>query len=353
MAIELVRQLHALGIAPHVALLETKGSANAQIRQQLADFVTESILVPCRHQFDVRSIRFLRRYLQEWNIDIVHSHGYKPDFYALATRSRTPARLISTCHNWLGRDLKMRLYAAIDKRLLRRFDAVVGVSTDVTAELRRYVPVDKVVKIGNGIDPEIFRRILSLDRAKEELGQTRRRLVGFIGRLTHAKGVRDLIDAVPALRAEHKNVHFLIVGDGENRPVFERRVRTLGLNGTVSFTGTRTDTSLIYSALDIFVLPSYQEGFPMVILEAMACGVPIVATTVGDIPEMIEHGVSGLLVPPGDIAALSNALAYLLDHPEKAWDMGAAAKRRVGEQFTSKAMAQAYLALYSSVLSGR
>lgn len=352
MAIELACQLHALGVPPYVGLLETPGSASAQIRQRLADHVSESIVVPCRHQLDSRSIHFLRRYLRDQNIDVIHSHGYKPDFYALAAQIGTPMRLVSTCHNWLGHDLKMRLYAAIDKRILRRFDAVVGVSTDVTAELRRYIPGNKVSKIGNGIDPETFHHILTPEQAKKELGQAGKKLVGFIGRLTHDKGVGDLLNATAALRAKHENLHLLVVGDGEDRTVFEHETRTLGLNEIVTFTGTRTDTPLIYSALDIFVLPSYQEGFPMVVLEAMACGVPIVATTVGDIPEIIEHGMSGLLVAPGDVAALGGAIAHLLAHPAKAQEMGAAAKRRVREKFTSKAMAQAYLALYSAVLPG-
>ena len=228
MAIELTRQLRNLGLAPCVGLLETGGPTSAQIRRRLDDNGTENFLVPCRRPLDVRGIRFLRRFLQDRGIEVVHSHGYKPDFYAFAARRGTNARLVGTCHNWLGRDLKMRFYAALDKRILRRFDAVAGVSSDVVTELRRYVANDKVRRIGNGIDPEFFRRTHSSERAKEALGQTETQLIGFIGRLSHDKGVLDLLDATSALHQERADVRLLVVGDGEDRAAFEQRARILG-----------------------------------------------------------------------------------------------------------------------------
>src|SRR5581483_6246472 len=116
MAIELVRQLRALGAAPHVGLIETRGDAAAQIRERVADDAAECVLIPCSSQLDARVAGFLRRYIDDRGIDIVHAHGYKADFYALWSRRRAPVRLVATCHNWLGRSLKMRLYAALDKR---------------------------------------------------------------------------------------------------------------------------------------------------------------------------------------------------------------------------------------------
>lgn len=350
MAIELIRQLRVLGIAPYLALLETPGSTATEIAHRVRDAAVDRVVVPCRGQLDLRSVQALRRYIRDWRIHIVHGHGYKADVYALAARLGTGARLIGTCHNWLGRSLKMRLYAALDKRVLRRFDAVVGVSEDVTAELRRYVPPVRVAHIGNGIDPQAFHRVLPASEAKHALGLIGRRVVGFIGRLTREKGVYDLLEAMRALRAKHPDTHLLIVGDGEERQALEQRTRDLGLDSAVTFTGTRADTALLYSAFDVFVLPSYQEGFPMVVLEAMACNLPVVATHVGDIPRIIDDGATGVLTAPGDTDALVRAVDRVLADATGSQEMGAAAGRRLRERFTSRAMAQHYLALYRRVL---
>lgn len=351
MAIELIRQIHRLGVIPYLGLLETRGPTNAEITRRARPYVLDHSVLPCRGQLDIRSIYLLRRYMREHDVHVLHSHGYKADLYALLARLGTRVRLVSTCHNWLGKDLKMRAYAALDKRLLRRFDAVAGVSADVVSELCRYVPSHRVVRIGNGVDPEAFRRLMPSERAKQELGLPAKPLLGFVGRLTREKGVHDVLYAAQALRHERCDFQLLIIGDGEERQALEQQAQALGIASAVTFTGTRADMPLLYSALDVFVLPSYQEGFPMSVLEAMACGVPVIATRVGDVPEIVEQGATGLLVPPGDRSALQAAIAQLLTDAQKRHDLGAAGHRRLCERFTSNAMARRYRALYEEVLN--
>jgi glycosyltransferase involved in cell wall biosynthesis len=145
-------------------------------------------------------------------------------------------------------------------------------------------------------------------------------------------------------------VDLVITGDGEKRRALYDEAHMLGLADRTHFLGTRNDTPTIYSALDVFVLPSEQEAFPMVVLEAMACGLPIIATDVGDTARIIEDGVSGLVVRPRNVDSLRQALSELLQNPDRARRFGEAARERVVKYFSSTQMAQTYLALYEELL---
>jgi glycosyltransferase involved in cell wall biosynthesis len=141
-------------------------------------------------------------------------------------------------------------------------------------------------------------------------------IVGVVARLEAEKGHRTLIDAWPLVLAAHPEAWLLVVGEGSERDSLEAQVASLGIAGCVVFTGRREDVPAVTAALDISVLPSYREAQGLSVLEAMALSRPVVASRVGGIPEMIEDGVSGLLVPPNDHEALAGAIKRLLsDHP--------------------------------------
>lgn len=351
MTAELVHQLHVLGVTINIGVFNNDGRANNEILHVAAPYINNNLVIPCRRQFDWSTMRILHEYLNEWRPDVIHSHKYKTTFYALLSRRHTPCRLVATYHNWLYDTLPLRFYAALDKRLARYCDAVIGVSGPVTQELRRHVPASKVRHIGNGIDTEVYRPLMSRLDAKQALGLSGKILVGFVGRLSADKGISYLLQALASLPASlATSVHAVIAGDGEHRSALESEARVLGLSGRVHFLGNRRDTPLLYTAFDVFVLPSRREGFPMVLLEAMACGLPVIATRVGDVDHIIEQGVSGLVVEPADPAALQRALQTLLTEPDRAQRMGTAARERVERRFSSAQMAREYLAIYRRVL---
>ncbi len=353
MTAELVRQLHTLGVTIDIGVFDNDGRANREILDVAAPYIGDTLIIPCRRPFDWSAARILHEYLNERRPDVVHSHKYKTTFYALLSRRNTSCRLVATYHNWLYDTLPLRFYAALDKRLARYCDAVIGVSGPVTQELRRHVPAYKVSHIGNGIDTGIYRPLMPRADAKRDLGLSGKTLVGFVGRLSADKGISHLLQALAAMPASHAApVHAVIVGDGEHRGAIESEARALGLIDRVHFLGNRRDTPLLYTAFDVFVLPSRREGFPMVLLEAMACGLPVIATRVGDIDRIIEHGVSGLVVEPADTAALQQALQTVLAEPDRAQRMGTAARERVERRFSSARMAREYLAIYQSVTGG-
>lgn len=352
MAAELVRQLHGLGVQIDIGVFDNGGRANKEILDAVAPYIHKSLVIPCRRQFDWSTVRVLHKYLSGQRPDVIHSHKYKTTFYALLSRRHTHCRLVATYHNWLYDTLPLRFYAALDKRLARYCDAVVGVSEPVTQELCRHVPASKVRHIGNGVDTEVYRPLMSRRDAKQALGLSGKTLVGFVGRLSADKGISYLLQALAAMPTSlTEPVHAVIVGDGEHRGALESETRVLGLSERVHFLGNRRDTPLLYTAFDVFVLPSRREGFPMVLLEAMSCGLPVIATRVGDVDRIIEPGVSGLVVEPADIAALQQTLHTVLAGPDRAKRMGTAARERVERQFTSAQMAREYLEIYRRVLA--
>ncbi len=351
MTATLIKQLSAFGIKNYLGVFYKNSSSNKYIFSVVNDYIEDGIIFPCHGKLDIRTILLVHKYIKDNHIDIIHSHKYKTNLYSFLAKFGTRCRLISTCHNWLGDNLKMRFYAILDKNLLRAFDIVVGVSDDVTKKLRCYVPIKKIKKIENGIDIQKYSRFIEKNEAKKVLGLEGNKVIGFVGRLTKAKGIDYLLEAVYKLLKEGDDFYTLIVGSGQYKSILETEARSMGIADKVIFTGNRKDTPLIYSALDVFVLPSLEEAFPMVILEAMAFGVPIVATQVGDIPLIIEDNGCGLLVKPKDVVALSRSIRALLHNEVETEKIINIATEVVNNRYSSVIMAQRYLDLYKQILS--
>ena len=350
MSAELIRQLSALGVDNYLGVFHSHEGSNIEILDSVAGSVRDGKVFNCRGRWDWQTVRALRKYLREHNIDIVHSHKYKTNIYALVA-ARFQCGLISTCHNWLGSSVKMRFYAALDKRILRGFDRVIGVSQGVANELQRHLPASKVVKIDNGIDFSRFDR-RSANHVKQELGLCERPVIGFVGRLTPEKGVSILLQAVQQLAHKGRSVDVIIIGDGEYGPALQGEAERLGIDEQIHFLGKRHDMPDLYAAMDIFVLPSFKEAFPMVVLEALACGIPVVATRVGDIPYMLNNS-GGILVEPGDVSGLAMAILDIINDQKAARDVALRGRQRALERFSSAMMAQHYHELYAGVLRER
>lgn len=352
MAAALIRQLAACGVENHVGIFRSHEGSNTELLQVVREVIQGGEIIDCHGKFDWRAFRVLRRYVREHKIDVVHSHKYKTNFYAVVACFGLPSALVSTCHNWLGTGAKMRFYAALDKRILRMFDRVVGVSNEVTIELRRHMVAEKVVKIDNGIEVQRFGGTPKSE-ALRMLGLGARPVVGFVGRLSADKAVSHLLQAARALVSRGLAIDLVVTGDGECAQSLHAEARDLGVGEYVHFLGRRDDTPAIYAAMDVFVLPSLKEAFPMVLLEAMAAGVPVVATEVGDASYILEDGACGVLVEAGDIAALSHAIEKLLTDSDKARRLGSAGRWRVRQRFSSIAMAERYRELYKDALGIR
>jgi glycosyltransferase involved in cell wall biosynthesis len=352
MTAELVKKLSTLGVSVDVAVLDNRGLGDQEIFEHLAGHADAVYRLPCARQLDLQTVLALRRRMIDRQIDLIHSHKYKTTFYAALLRPWRRFGLLTTYHNWITHTRALRTYATIDKSLARFNDRAVGVSTAVVDELRAYVPARRLAQVDNGIDTDVFcpapagdpgiRASLCADPARP--------LIGFVGRLSAEKGLPHLLEALchPALT----DVQAVIVGEGDQRALLEASVAARGLGSRVRLVGHRRDTLAIYRAIDLLALPSLTEAFPMVLLEAMACTKPVLASNVGEVARMVDNGRTGRVVEPGQADALALALAAVLAEPARGAALGQAARQDVMTKFSSDAMARRYVDLYRQSLQG-
>ena len=201
----------------------------------------------------------------------------------------------------------------------------------------------KVTVIPNGID---------LDCYLPRPGNRRRRIVTTVANLRAEKGHEVLIDAAARVRRVHPDVRFQLVGEGPMRTARERQAHERGISDNVLFLGHREDVPQLLGGSDLFVLPSRTEAFPNGLVEGMAAGLPSIASDVGGIPELLQHGRNGLLVPPGDADALAAAIIRLIDNDAEATALGAAARATVEVRYSFDRMVASFEDLYVRELAG-
>ena len=304
-------------------------------------------MVHCRGRADWRAVRQIEEYIQEDAIDVVHTHGYKADLYGFLAAWRSGKPVVATCHNWVGGTAALGIYNHLDRLALKKFSALAAVSDEVAQRLLDSgVPAEKIKTIANGVDVQAFEH----GEQPPALSVTGDKVVGMVARLDLQKGFKYLLRAVRELCNLFDGLKVVIVGEGPDRKAIEAMVEEYGLQSSVVLAGQLSNMPAVYAAMDIFVLPSLNEGLPMTILEAMAASRPVVATRVGAIPKVIHDGENGLLVNPGNSEALRDAIASLLSDPDRCRRMGEKAHEWVSRNYTSEAMALKYRQLYNEIL---
>ena len=305
-------------------------------------------VIRCRNKVDWHAVRRIQRVVQERAIEVVNTHGYKADLYAWAALRNSGIPLVATCHAWVGRNARLKLYAYLDHMFFRRFDAVVGVSEAVSAAMCQFgVPSNKVQTIENGVQISRFRHA---QRRDFNAGGKRRKIIGVVGRLVPIKGVEFAIRAFQYVVRRFPDTMLAIVGDGPLSGHLKDIAAELGLNRNVLFLGKRRDMPEMYASMDIFVLPSLYEATSMAILEAMASHKPVIATNVGGTPVIVKDGENGLLVEPKNAQALAAAIIRLLEEPELSRRLAANGCSWVEKRFSAHAMGQQYKQLYERLL---
>ncbi len=274
----------------------------------------------------------------------IHAHDPKGHVYGAAAAAVTGLPLVATHHGWLSRDRRERAYERLDAAVLRRAQRVICVSRGVRDTLHREFGVSRqrITHIPNGVDPD---RLVPGDRGAVcgALGiDPGRRIVVAVGRLDRRKGFDVFLRALAVADASATAV---IVGEGPMRGELERLAARLELG--LVLPGHRPDAVEIMGVADGFVLPSTSEQHPVALLEAMGLGLPVVAADVGDAAETVGRG--GVVVPPGDVVALGEALGRLLDDDPLAAEKGAAARRRVVDRYSARRMARAHARVYEDL----
>ena len=299
-------------------------------------------VVPLRsaHQLDPRIVSTIVGIVKKHKIDLIHSHEYKSDLLAWAVARVHPMPVMTTIHGWIRHNVKRRLMVRAAQSVLRSFNRVVAVSAQTKAAvLECGVPEHKIAVIHNGIVAENYR---PEDHAP---GFIRSRygvpasapLIGYVGRLSPEKGQGDLLKAAAQLMPRHPDIWIALVGDGPDRSTLQQQAEALGIAPRVVFTGHLADVRPVFRDLDVLALTSYTEGFPNVVLEALCMETPVVANDVGGVREIIEDGVTGMLLPPGSPDRIAHALSRYLEAPDWARTLALQGKAVVHERFTFRA----------------
>ena len=305
-------------------------------------------------RFSFRIAKEIASYIDRNEIDIVHSQGYKPDVHVLFASkiSRRKCILVSACHTWKLRTSKEKLYRWVNLAALKFFDLIVAISPDVRNELiAAGIQADRITIIDNGIS-------LGSAECGDARGEARSRLglsdgdsvIGCIASLTIEKAHKDLIRAFADLAKSRPEMKLVLVGDGNELENLKNMASELSMSDRIVFAGRRNDARLLYPAFDIFALVSYAEGLPMAMLEAMASKVPVVASHVGAIPDVIEDGKNGLLVQPANIGSITKAVHRFIENSDMRLNLGRAGYETIVEKYSSKRMTGDYERLYLSAM---
>jgi glycosyltransferase involved in cell wall biosynthesis len=324
----------------------------ADIERKAERYRAPLLSIPDRGAWDVTVVSKLLRACRQHRVAVWHGHDYKTNALGLLLRRFHPMRLVTTVHGWVHHTARTPLYYKIDKWSLRRYERVISVSDDLDATCRDLgVPDDRRVLLENGIDTADYTRRRTTAEAKAASGlPTTGFVVGGVGRLAPEKGFDRLVRAVHHLATGGLDVTLVIVGEGDDRPRLEALAAELGMASRVKLVGWQTDVRGYYEAMDVFALSSLREGLPNVVLEAMALGVPCVATRVNGVPRLIEDGVNGRLVEPDDVAGLTAAVGDLLRRPATREAYTAAARETVETRFSFAARMDKLARVYDGLL---
>ena len=311
--VDLAVALHRRGWPVHVAC-STDGVRAAALADAGVP-VTVLLGEPVKRRVSGRYARALTRLVAELRPAVVHAHLFASAAAAVQAVRDLPVPLVVTEH--IEAPWRDRRDRAVSGVVYRQADHVVAVSTAI----RDLLVAD------HGVAPERVEVLLPTTAAPVPSGGplpvTGGPVVGVVGRLVPEKGVDVFLRAAALVSAVVPQAEFVVVGDGPLRPDLEHRAATLGLAGRVTFTGYRSEVSGLLPGLDVLAVPSRSDGSPLVVCEAMAAGVPVVASRVGGLPDLVEDGGSGLLVRPGEAEDLARALVALLLDPEAARRLGA------------------------------
>lgn len=317
-----------------------------------------AVAMPMRRKTDWSAFKRLRDYIASTGFDLVHTHGVRANLVGrLAARGAPGVRaVVTTVHSLMSMDYPgflNRVANVLTERALRGLtDHFIAVSEGLRQNLiKEGVPPGKITVIYNGLDLDGF-------RPGVEPGSIRKRwgipgdvpVFGIVGRLHPVKGHAYFLRAAARVLESEPGARFLVVGYGPDRPVLENLAGELGITGRVIFTGFVQDIPALLADLDALVIASLSEGLPFTAVEAMAAGVPVLATAVGGLPEIIEHGRTGLLVPARDPQALAGGMRWILQNPGRVREMVESGRRVARDKFSAAAMARRTGELYNRLL---
>lgn len=312
---------------------------------------------PMRKNLDPFVVKKIHHLLRKRHIKLIHAHGYKSNLLGLIASKAYGIPIITTNHLFPPMpldDRKLQLYSKFDAYFtMKQLDKIVAVSEEIRQKLLKTgLKESNTVTIENGIDLDLYGSSTKFDKPsfRRALGISSDSLViGSLGRLTPQKGYTFLLEAARKILSNNIPFVLLIAGDGFLRAQLEEYAAKLAMEENVKFVGFRKDPHNLLKIMDIFVLSSFDEGLPMGMLEAMAARIPVVVTSVGDIPKVIQNNKNGILVQPENSDMLAERIAYLLNNTSLRYELSRNAFETVSRYHSKEAMCNKYLDLYESL----
>lgn len=321
--------------------------------QEFSDILEKSGIrffrVKIGFHISIPAFLMVKRIIKKEMPDIVHTHLIHGDFYGTLAASQLGIKRIITSKHNDDNFRRMKLMRIFNRYFNRKAEKVIAISQALGDFCEEFEHVDskKIEVIRYGLD-EFSSRLRDRSLRKKLGYQPQDILFGIIARLTEQKGHVYLLKAFREVNAKYPRAKLLVVGSGELRTKLEEMVSDLNLNDQVKFLGRRDDTPDIYNALDVFIHPSIWEGFGLVFLEAMSFSLPVIATRVSAIPEVVMDGDTGILVSPRNVPELTTAMLWMIENPDNRLKMGEQGKERVKRMFPVNMMVDKVIHVYES-----
>ena len=335
--------------------IEDKDNKDCELYQKARRLGYHAFQVNIDNIIILRDIFVLWKALSKEGVRLLHSHGYKASVMGYLFSLISDIKILITCHLWTSGDLKLRLYEKLESVVMKRAGKVVGVSEKIVSQLKGHnIPDEKLVVIPNGIDVSEFRLEHDIMALRDELNiPSDHLIVGSLGRLVEQKGYVYLIESIRQIMSDFPKVTVLVAGEGPLKSELLGLISKYQLNNNIKLIGFRSDRARLLQLFDIFVLSSLDEGTPMALLEAMATGLPCLVTDVGGNRNVIENGVDGILIPPGETNLLTNMLLKLLNNKSLRDRLSAGASKKIEAEYSSETMRDRYFNIYNELMLTR
>jgi glycosyltransferase involved in cell wall biosynthesis len=346
--LEFARLARGEGVETTIATF-TRGAATNLFTETARQNGVAIETIPEKGAYDSSVLPALRDLAERVGPDVIQTHAVKSHFLARRAKLHERGPWVAFHHGYTWTSRKARLYNELDRWSLRAAHRVITVSVPFREELvAKGVRREKIEIVHNAIDPEWGASDAQKSAAlRAQLGiAADRKVILIVGRLSLEKDHLTLLEAVRLLDVPFQ---LLIVGEGPERGSIEERIRALNLSGSVTMAGQQSSAEPYYRIADVAVLSSRSEGSPNALLEAMAAGVPVVATRVGGIPEMVTDNESALLIEPGDAGAMANAISALLTDPGRAQRLTAASRALIRERHAPETRVKKLVEIYRAL----
>ncbi len=352
-----------MSLQPGMEVASTALSRGGPLEERFTSANIPTHLIAMRSALDLPRYIALKKFITDRGFDVIHTNILRADLIGrIAARAAHTPVIVSTEHGIHAWEHRGKLVRQLVKWLYLHTThytaAIIAVSDFVKKSLiENGVPAQKIVRIYNGVDTEYFVPVTGFERDKLRSYITDKPVrfaIGLVGNLIEMKGLRYFIKALPFVFEKYPETLVVVVGEGALRQEMEAEVKQMRYAGRVKFLGRLTAlTRRIVAAMDVLVQPSLTESFGLTAAEALSCEVPVVASNVGGLPELVRDGECGYLVPPRDPRALANKIIALFDDPEKRRSFGKAGRKRVKKYFDLTNTTEQYLTLYGRLLGQR